>query len=48
MPKEARARILINALLLRAGWRFFDDENGPANITLETDVKFKGLSKSKF
>lgn len=30
MAKEARARILINGLLLRAGWRFFEDENGPA------------------
>ncbi|MBM4305474.1 MAG: DEAD/DEAH box helicase [Deltaproteobacteria bacterium] len=41
MPKEAKARILINDLLLRAGWRFFDDEKGPANITLETHVKLK-------
>jgi type I restriction enzyme R subunit len=41
MSKEAKARILINDLLLRAGWRFFDDENGPANITLETHVKLK-------
>ena len=48
MPKEAKARILINDLLLRVGWRFFDDENSPANITLETHVKVKGLSKSKF
>jgi len=28
MPKEARARILINALLRRSGWRFFDGETG--------------------
>ncbi|MDP2719828.1 MAG: DEAD/DEAH box helicase family protein [Dehalococcoidia bacterium] len=42
MTKEAKARILINSLLQRAGWRFFDDENGgPANITLETNVKLK-------
>ncbi len=41
MAKEARARIRINALLTRAGWRFFDDENGPANISLETNVKLK-------
>jgi len=41
MAKEARARILITEFLLRAGWRFFDDENGPANITLETHVKLK-------
>ena len=30
--KEAKARIKINKLLETAGWRFFDDENGPANI----------------
>jgi len=29
--KEAKARIKINKLLEEAGWRFFDDENGPAN-----------------
>ena len=33
--KEAKARIKINKLLEEAGWRFFDDENGPANILLE-------------
>ena len=41
MPKEAKARILINDLLRRSGWRFFDDEVGPANIALETHVKLK-------
>jgi len=41
MEKEAKARIKINGLLQRAGWRFFDDENGPANIALETNVKIK-------
>lgn len=41
MQKEARARILINGLLTKSGWRFFDDENGPANISLETHVKLK-------
>ncbi len=41
MTKEAKARILINDLLRRAGWRFFGDENGPANISLETHVKLK-------
>jgi len=41
MPKtsEARTRIKINRLLEDAGWRFFDDENGPANIQLEPNVK---------
>ena len=37
--KEAKARIKINKLLENAGWRFFDDENGKANITLENNVK---------
>ena len=33
--KEATARIKINRLLEAAGWRFFPDANGPANIRLE-------------
>ena len=37
--KEAKARIKINKLLEAAGWRFFDDDNGPANIQLEANVK---------
>lgn len=36
---EAKARIKINKLLEEAGWRFFDDENGKANILLEQNVK---------
>jgi type I restriction enzyme R subunit len=36
--KEATARIKINKLLEAAGWRFFADENKPANIRLETNV----------
>lgn len=36
--KEAKARIKINRLLEKAGWRFFDDENGLANISLEPNV----------
>ncbi len=39
MNKEAKARIKINKLLEEAGWRFFDNENGPANILLENFVK---------
>nr|WP_133700941.1 DEAD/DEAH box helicase family protein [Roseateles toxinivorans] len=39
MPKEATARIKLNKLLESAGWRFFDDEHGPANIVLEPKVK---------
>ena len=37
--KEAAARIKINKLLEAAGWRFFADANGPANIQLETHAK---------
>ncbi|MDE1467158.1 hypothetical protein [Aurantiacibacter sp. D1-12] len=37
--KEAAARIKINRLLDEAGWRFFDDANGPANIVLEPNTK---------
>ena len=37
--KEATARIKINKLLENAGWRFFADANGPANIQLEPNVK---------
>ncbi|MDO9128753.1 MAG: DEAD/DEAH box helicase family protein, partial [Anaerolineales bacterium] len=33
--KEAKARIKINKMLEDAGWRFFDNEDGPANIQLE-------------
>ena len=37
--KEAKARIKINKLLEEAGWRFFDNENGPASIQLEPNIK---------
>ncbi|HVC16487.1 MAG TPA: DEAD/DEAH box helicase family protein, partial [Rhodanobacter sp.] len=36
--KEATARIKINKLLEAAGWRFFADQQGPANIRLESSV----------
>lgn len=36
--KEASARIKINRLLENAGWRFFADAKGPANIQLEPSV----------
>lgn len=39
MKNEAHARIKINQLLMEAGWRFFDDERGRANILLENHVK---------
>ncbi len=38
-PKEATARIKINRLLEDAGWRFFNDANGRANVVLEPNVK---------
>jgi type I restriction enzyme R subunit len=37
--KEAKARIKINKLLEEAGWRFFDDDAGPATVVLEPNVK---------
>jgi len=39
MRKEATARIKINQLLQNAGWRFFDEKAGQANIVLESHVK---------
>jgi len=39
MSKEAKARIKINELLKEAGWKFFDDVEGKANIVLENNVK---------
>lgn len=39
MKNEAHARIKINQLLTEAGWRFFDNEQGSANILLENHVK---------
>ena len=38
---EATARIKINRLLEAAGWRFFADDKGPANIQLERNVTIK-------
>jgi len=39
MTKEAKARIKINKLLEEVGWRFFDNEQGKANIILENSAK---------
>ncbi|OQY31784.1 MAG: restriction endonuclease subunit R, partial [Anaerolineaceae bacterium 4572_5.1] len=39
MSSEAQSRIKINRLLEKAGWRFFDSEEGSANITLEGHTK---------
>src|SRR5574344_2136147 len=41
MNKEALARIKINKLLEDVGWRFFDTEEGRANIQLEPNVKLQ-------
>ncbi len=40
---EAKARIKINKLLEEAGWRFFDTDEGKANIQLESNIKFNEL-----
>ena len=46
--KEAKARIKINQLLDNAKWRFFDDETGKANITLEHNAKLKQFDIDAF
>ena len=43
VQKEALARISINKLLEDAGWRFFPNEKGIANIQLEPNVKISQL-----
>jgi type I restriction enzyme, R subunit len=39
LQNEAHARIKINLLLEEAGWRFFDNQQGKANILLENHIK---------
>ena len=46
--KEAKARVKINKLLEAAGWRFFDDENGPANIQVEANVRITNKQYDDF
>lgn len=46
--KEAKARIKINKLLEEAGWRFFDNEAGKANIVLENNVKITKEKMNEF
>lgn len=41
MATEAKARIKINQMLEKAGWRFFESPEGPANIILEGKAKLK-------
>ncbi|MHC4692228.1 MAG: DEAD/DEAH box helicase family protein, partial [Planctomycetota bacterium] len=48
MPKEAKARIKINKLLEEAGWRFFDNDKGRANIELENNVKITKTHLDEF
>ena len=42
---EAKARIKINKLLEEAGWRFFDTDEGKANIHLESHIKYDDLGQ---
>ncbi len=46
--KEAKSRIKINKLLEEAGWRFFDDAIGSANILLENNVKLSQRKIDEF
>jgi type I restriction enzyme R subunit len=48
MSKEAKARIKINKLLEEAGWRFFDSEEGNANIELENKAKLTQAELDEF
>ncbi len=48
MSKEAKARIKINGLLNEAGWRFFDNEEGKANIILENHIKINKAKLDEF
>lgn len=48
MSKEAKSRIKINKLLEESGWRFFDDENGSANIVLENNAKLTRTELDEF
>jgi type I restriction enzyme R subunit len=46
--KEAKARIKINKFLEDAGWRFFDNAQGKANIHLESNVKITEQALNDF
>jgi len=46
--KEATARIKVNRLLEAAGWRFFDEGDGPANIRLEPTVTINSTDLDAF
>ena len=38
MGNEATARLKINKLLEKSGWRLLDDENGSANVIVESST----------
>lgn len=40
---EAQARVKVDRLLQNAGWRFFDSDEGKANIKLEDRVTLKRI-----
>ncbi len=46
--REATARLKINKLLEKAGWRFFPEDGRPANIQLEANVSIKSLDLESF
>lgn len=48
MSKEAKARIKINKLLEEAGWRFFNNNEGNANIVLENQSKLTQIDLDEF
>ena len=43
MQKEAKARLKINKLLEKIGWRLLDTPGGKANVQVETNVNLKDL-----
>ena len=38
MSNEAEARLKINKLLEKSGWRLLEDENGPKNVLVESST----------
>ncbi|MGI9310356.1 MAG: type I restriction enzyme HsdR N-terminal domain-containing protein, partial [bacterium] len=48
MSSEATARIKINKLLESAGWRFFDNGEGSANVCLEPQVRITQQELDEF
>lgn len=46
MGKEALSRVKIDEKLKAAGWRFFPDQNGNANVSLELKTKLDVITKN--